>query len=103
MKEIIERMLKVEEEARRIQAEAEKRATDVTEECRREAESQSGQIRTDAQAAASSKQEETRRKLDEERRRRLEKTDRENEAYAQTVRRRADAAVAEVVKRVIGG
>ena len=103
MIEIIERMLQVEEEARGILAEAEKRAGEIAEECRREADGKSEKLRSDAHVEASKKIEETRRKLDEKRKARLAEVDRENETWAEGVRARTSEAVDLVVKRVIGG
>ena len=103
MKEIIERMLKVEEEARSIQAEAEQRATEIAEEGRREADRRAEEIRVNAHAEASTELEASRRKLDEERRSRLDAVDRDNETYADKVRTRAGEAVDLVVRRVLDG
>ncbi|HUW56321.1 MAG TPA: hypothetical protein VMZ92_06770 [Planctomycetota bacterium] len=103
MKEVIERMLKVEEEARGVLAEAEARAAKVAEESRREATGKGEKLRSDAHAEAARLLEETRKGLDQQRQERLTRVDEENTAYAEEVRTKFPRAVDLVVRRVIGG
>jgi len=103
MKEVIERMLKVEEDARAIVAEAEKRAGEILEASRRRASEGGEKLRGEAHAEATRRLEESRRLLDKERQERLARSDQANAEYARKVRTSFTGAVDLVVRRVIGG
>ena len=71
MKEVIERMLKVEEEARAALAEAEKKAADISEKSRRETAERCDKMRQDARAEAARRLEASRAALKKTRAERL--------------------------------
>ena len=103
MKEVIERMLKVEEEARAILAEAQKRAGDILEAGRKHAGEAAEKLRSDARAEAARQVEEARRALDKERQEELARTGEVAGEYARRARTSLAAAVDLVVRRVVGG
>lgn len=103
MREVIERMLKVEEQARAILAEAEERAAKVAEESRREAAERSEKVRSEAHAEVARGLEKIRQGLRQQREERLAQVERENAAYAKKARTNLEKAVDLVVRRVIGG
>jgi vacuolar-type H+-ATPase subunit H len=103
MKEVIERMLKVEEEARAILAQAQKRAADILEAGRKRAGEAAEKIRTDAHAEAARQVEEARRRLDKLRQQELARTAEADKEYTRRARTNLAAAVDLVVRRVVGG
>ena len=103
MKDVIERMLRVEEEARTILAEAEKRAGAVAEAARREASEKSEALRAEAHVEATKRLEATRAELAHKREERLSTFDRDSEAYAEKVRPQVPEAAGLIVRRVLGG
>ena len=102
MKEVIERMLKVEQEARAILDDAERRSNEVRDEYRREADEESERIRSSAQEDVSGRLDHARLELKAKRDDRLRKVDEANQEYADEVRTRFAAASDLVVKRLIG-
>ena len=102
MKDVIERMLKVEEEARTLLAEAEKDAAKVAEAARREALTRADALRHEGHEEATKLLEAARAELEKKRAERLGAFDRENAAYAGQVRPKVEEAVAGVVRRVLG-
>jgi F0F1-type ATP synthase membrane subunit b/b' len=102
MKDVIERMLKVEEDARTILGDARKRAEDMIEKSRREAGDQAEKIRIEARAEALKKLERSREELKKRREERIVAFDKADVDYAGKVRAVVPAAVERVVKRVVG-
>ena len=102
MKEVIERMLKVEEEAREVLAEAEKLTRDIAEKARRDAYEQGEKLRIEAHAEATKRVEESRTGLKGLRDERLAGFDRANETYTWEVRQRLPQAVDAVVRKIVG-
>jgi F0F1-type ATP synthase membrane subunit b/b' len=103
MKDVIERMLRVEEEARTILADAEKDASRAAEAGRREASKRSDKMRLEAHAEATRRRESARAELDRRRAEATVRFDRANEAYAAEVRPRIGEAAERIVRRVLGG
>jgi F0F1-type ATP synthase membrane subunit b/b' len=103
MKEVIERMLKVEEEARAILAEAQKRAADVLEAGRKHAGVAAEKLRSEARAEAARQVEDARRTLDKQRQEELARTVEAAGEYTKRARTNFAAAVDLVVRRVVGG
>ena len=103
MKDVIERMLRVEQEARAIIADAEKQAAEIGERGRREASAQAEALKMAAHAESTKKFEAVRAELAAKRQARLAGFDRENEAYAETARPKVPEAAERIVKRVLGG
>ncbi len=102
MKDVIERMLKVEEEARAILAEAEKDAARVSESARRDASARAEALRLEAHTDATKLLESTRAELEQKRAERLAAFDCEDAAYAEQVRPKIAEAADKVVRRVLG-
>jgi F0F1-type ATP synthase membrane subunit b/b' len=102
MKEVIERMLKVEEEARAILAGAERKAGEIAEQHRRRASRESDRVRGEAHAEAARQVDESRKALDVRRREDLARFDRANAQYADAVRARFQQALDLIVRSVSG-
>ncbi len=102
MKEVIERMLKVEEEARAILEDADRRAAEMREEHRRKAAESGEKIRTEAHEEVARRLEEARLELQTRRDERLRSVDEVNEKYMQETRARFGIAADLVVRRIIG-
>ena len=102
MKEVIKRMLKVEEEARAILEDADRRTAEVREEHRRKAEESGERIRSEAHEEVARRLEEARLELKARRDERLRSVDEVNEKHMQEVRARFGIATDLVVKRLIG-
>lgn len=102
MKEVIERMLKVEEEARAILEDADRRTAEMREEYRRKADKSGEKIRTEAHEEVARRLEEARLELKTRRDERLRSVDEVNEKYVQEVRTRFGPATDLVVRRIIG-
>ena len=100
MKEVIEKMLKVEEEARSLQAAAEKKAVEISENARRQAARKSEALRSEAQAEAASRIEAAAKALADQRTTRLAELDQANTRYAEGIRKKQPAAVERIVKRI---
>jgi F0F1-type ATP synthase membrane subunit b/b' len=102
MKDVIERMLKVEEEARTILGEARKRSEETTEKSRREASDQAEKLRAGAHAEAVRLIEQSREEMKKRRAERVAAIDKADADYAESVRPGVAPAVERVVKRVVG-
>ncbi len=102
MKDVIERMLKVEEEARTILAEADQEAARVSEAARREASERGDALRLEAHEDATKLLETTRAQLEQKRAERVAAFDRDDAAYAEQVRPKIAEAAEKVVRRVLG-
>jgi len=103
MKDVIERMLQVEEEGRRLLADAEKQAASAAESARRKATEKAEALRAEAHAEASKRLESARAEMQAKRDERLAAFDRDNAEYAEKVRPHVPEAAEQVVKRVLGG
>ena len=103
MKDVIERMLKVEEGARAALAEAKKQAAETTETARREAAAKSEAIRRRTREETAKRLETSKAELDAKRKARLEAFARDDAAYVEEVRPRVAQAAETAAKRVLGG
>lgn len=102
MKDVIERMLKVEGEATAALAGAKKKAADLAESARREAAEKSDAIRKRMREETASRLEASRASIETKRRESLAAFDRDDAAWVEQVRPRTAEAAEAVVKKVLG-
>lgn len=101
MKDVIERMLKVEQEARTILANAEKESAKIAEAARREASERAEALRLVAHEETTKLLEVSRAELEQKRAERLRSFDRDTAAYTEQVRPGIAEAVETTVRRLL--